>query len=63
MKVGELVVVLGKIDQRIRDKKVDGLVIGTMEQVLCDSQVSVLLENGDIWVGLLREVKKAEEQK
>lgn len=50
--------VVGKLDKRIRDKQVDGPVYGTVDQILSDGQVSVILEDNDIWVGLLREVSK-----
>lgn len=62
MKTGDLVVVLGKIDQRIRESTASGLVIGTLDQFLCDDQVSVILENNDIWVGSKREIVLAQDQ-
>lgn len=62
MKTGDLVVVLGKIDQRIRESTAFGLVIGTLDQFLCDDQVSVILENNDIWVGSKREIVLAQDQ-
>lgn len=58
IKVGDVVMVVGKLDKRIRDKQVDGPVYGTVDQILTDGQVSVILEDNDIWVGLLREVTK-----
>lgn len=58
IKVGDVVMVVGKLDKRIRDKQVDGPVYGTVDQILSDGQVSVILEDNDIWVGLLREVSK-----
>lgn len=58
IKVGDVVMVVGKLDKRIRDKQVDGPVYGTVDQILSDGQVSVILEDNDIWVGLLREVTK-----
>lgn len=58
IKVGDVVMVVGKLDKRIRDKQVDGPVYGTVDQILADGQVSVILEDNDIWVGLLREVTK-----
>lgn len=60
--VGQLVVVTGKLDSRVRDQEQDDLVIGTLDQILVDGQVSVLLENGNIWVGPVREIAPLEEQ-
>ena len=58
IKVGDIVMVVGALDKRIRDKQTDGPVYGTVDQLLSDNQVSVILEDNDIWVGLLREVTK-----
>jgi hypothetical protein len=58
IKVGDVVMVLGKQDKRIRDKNTDGPVYGTVDQILSDGQVCVLMGDGEIWVGLLREVVK-----
>lgn len=62
MKVGDLVVVLGGFDNRVRDHKQETLVIGTLEQLLIENQASVILENNDIWVGEMRHLAKAKEQ-
>lgn len=62
LKVGDIVVVLGAQDSRVRDKQKEGLVIGCIDQLLCDDQVSVLLDGGDIWTGQLKQVVLASEQ-
>lgn len=56
MKLGDLVIVLGKVDTRVRDKLQGELLLGTLEQFLSEEQVSVLLPDGDLWVGKKREV-------
>ena len=61
MKPGDLVVVLGKLDERIRNKE-SGLIVGTLEQIMCDGQLSILLPGGDIWVGSSKLVQLAEGQ-
>jgi hypothetical protein len=59
---GDLVIIVGKLDSRIREKDQGALVYGTVDQLLIDGQVSVILENNDIWVGPKRDVILAEEQ-
>lgn len=58
IKVGDVVLVMGNLDKRIREKQTDGPVYGTVDQILADGQVSVILEDNDIWIGLVREVSK-----
>jgi hypothetical protein len=55
MSEGDIVVVLGKLDDRVRDNSSNELVTGTLVRLLRD-EVSVLLKNGDLWHGLKREV-------
>jgi translation initiation factor IF-1 len=59
---GDLVIVVGKIDTRVRDTINSDLIVGTVEQLLSDQQVSVILENGDLWVGPSRDVVLKSEQ-
>ncbi len=54
--------VLGKIDERIREKTTDGLIKGTLCQMLYDNQVCVILENNDLWIGSIRDIVLADEQ-
>lgn len=58
MTLGTLLMILVKLDNRIKDIDKEQLVIGTLDQILCDNQVSVLLENGDIWVGDKKFIKE-----
>jgi hypothetical protein len=60
MKTGDLVVVLAKLDSRVRDKT-SGLVLGTLDEIYGET-VSVLLPGGDIWRGLRREIQLAKDQ-
>jgi translation initiation factor IF-1 len=59
---GDLVIIVGKIDTRVRDTINSDLIIGTVDQLLSDQQVSVILENGDLWVGPSRDVVLKSEQ-
>jgi hypothetical protein len=60
--LGDVVMVVGNIDTRVREKATDGVVAGTIEQFLFENQVSVLLPDGDIWVGHVREIILLDEQ-
>lgn len=60
--LGDVVMVLGKMDTRVREKDRAQIVAGTIDQFLIDQQVSVLLENGDIWVGSLRDIALLKDQ-
>lgn len=62
MKIGDVVVVLGKLDKRVREQAQEGLVLGTLDQFLDQDRVSVILESMDIWIGLKREVIPYKEQ-
>jgi hypothetical protein len=53
---GDLVIIVGKIDTRVRSADRGDIIVGTVEQLLTESQVSVILENGDLWVGTARDV-------
>jgi len=59
---GDLVIVVGKIDTRVRETISSDLIVGTVAQMLTDNQVSVILENGDLWVGPCRDVVLKSEQ-
>lgn len=60
--IGDVVMVVGKIDTKVREKNREEIVAGTVEQFLVDQQVSVLLENGDVWVGSLRDIVLLKDQ-
>lgn len=62
MNIGDEVVVLDKLDSRIRDKGTNGLTFGTLDQFLLEGQVMVLLENGDLYIGLANMVRPRGEQ-
>lgn len=59
---GSIVIVLGTLDKRIRERQEEGLVFGTLYQISGD-QVIVILDNMDLWVGLRREIRLGDEQK
>lgn len=64
MQPGDLVIVIGKLDNKIREKNYDKLICGTFwcHVRLENGDVAVLLENGDIYVGLRRDVILKSEQ-
>lgn len=55
LKEGDVVLVLGKLDDRVRENSKNGIVEGTVVSVTKD-KVVVLLTNSDLWHGLKREV-------
>lgn len=59
MMLGDLVMVVGKLDERVRQKS-DEERVGTLVTVYGD-EVEVLFANGEIWRGLRREVVLHEE--
>lgn len=62
MNEGDVVVVTGKLDTRIRAVEGNALAIGTVVCIDKDSNVWVLLPSGDFWRGPKREVCLAKEQ-
>lgn len=65
MQPGDLVIIIGKLDEKIRKKSYDELICGTYwcSVRLENADVAVLLENGDIYTGLKRDViLKAEQE-
>lgn len=60
MTLGDVVIVTGKMDTRVRDKDQTVLIKGTVFHVYGDNY-SVLLENGDIYEGTSKDVHLAEE--
>lgn len=65
MKPGDLVVIVGKMDNKIREKDSTKLVVGTYMGTLNieGMECYVMTENGDIWTGLHRDIVKYSEQK
>jgi translation initiation factor IF-1 len=63
VKLGDTVVILTKLDQKVRTKKIDGLLVGTIVQILADNMVVVLLEDGDMLNCNKRELVLEREQK
>jgi hypothetical protein len=64
MQPGDLVIIIGKLDDKIRQRSYDNLICGTYWGAvrLENADVAVLLENGDIYVGLRRDVILKSEQ-
>ena len=62
MKEGDLVVVFGKLDKRIRNKDTDSLTIGTLFYFLTENRVCVIIDDNELWVGERREIAFAAEQ-
>lgn len=63
-KPGDLVVVLGKSNTKCRDQEAGKLMTGTYIGDLrgTNEECYVLLENGDIWVGMRRDLAPLKEQ-
>lgn len=61
MSEGTLVVITGKIDDRIRTHHTEGLVIGTL-WICTQTETIVLMGNGELWRGLKHEIARIEEQ-
>lgn len=62
MNIGDVVIVLGGFDERVRQKEKGELVFGTIFFLYKD-QASVILQNNDIWEGDIKMVRLADEQK
>lgn len=60
--LGDVVMIVGRIDNRIRERTQNGIVSGTIEQFLVDQQVSVILPDNEIWVGMMHEIVLLDEQ-
>lgn len=60
MKEGDLVVVVGKMDNRIKDIDRRELVIGTFVGYISEERVMVLLPNGDMFLGFKYDIVPAE---
>lgn len=66
IKEGSLVVVIGKIDDRIREvskKDEEALIVGTLIGYINDKQVQVLLSDGMLVTTNSRDIVPYEEQK
>lgn len=62
MREGDVVMVVGLLDDRVRDNNATAERIGTVVSVTKD-EVMVLLPNGDLWRGHQRNVFRQEEEK
>lgn len=63
LKEGDLVVVVGKLSNKVRERSKDGLVIGTYIGKISDDRVVVLLDDGEIFIGSSYEIIEEDEQK
>lgn len=61
MKEGDVVVVVGKLDERIREADTSKIVCGTIV-LRANKRVWVLLEDGNFWIGPDHEVVRYEDQ-
>lgn len=61
MQEGDVVLILGHLDDRVRNKTPNESRLGTVIHV-SNEEVSVLLPNGDIWKGNRRDVVLNSEQ-
>lgn len=53
MKEGDIVAVFGELDNRVREKAKDKLIVGTLYYFLTENRVCVIIEhNGyEFWIG------------
>lgn len=64
MHEGQLVVVMGKLDERVRQARAqNGLVVGTIYFIPRKDHVWVLLADGTFWMGPIRDIAPFEDQK
>lgn len=62
MTEGDLVVIIGKLDTRIKDRQNENLTIGTFQGYITNKKVMVLLADGDIFIGNEHEIVSNETQ-
>jgi len=62
MKEGDVVLVVGKLDDRVRESNLEANRIGTIVALTKD-EVIVLLPNGDLWKGNHWNVVRQEEER
>lgn len=63
MKLGDIVIILGDLDNRVRDHDNHGeFVKGTLYCYMTEDRACVILENHDIWTGPKRDICLASEQ-
>ena len=59
---GDIVVVFGQLDKRVRERNSDKLVIGTLYYFLTENRVCVIIDDNELWIGERREIALAAEQ-
>jgi hypothetical protein len=62
LKEGDVVAVLGKLDNRIIERKLNGMVFGTLFYFLTEEQVCVIISDNELWIGPRREIASAKDQ-
>lgn len=62
MKEGDIVAVLGKLDNRIVERKANQLTFGTLYYFLTEERVCVIIDDNELWIGARREIVPAKEQ-
>lgn len=59
---GDIVVVFGQLDKRVRERNLDKLVVGTLYSFLTENRVCVIIDDNELWIGERREIALATEQ-
>jgi hypothetical protein len=59
---GDIVVVFGQLDKRVRERNSDKLVMGTLYYFLTENRVCVIIDDNELWIGERREIALAAEQ-
>lgn len=62
LREGDIVIVFGKLDNRIIERKTDELVFGTLYYFLTEDRACVILNDNELWIGPKREIAPAKSQ-
>lgn len=62
LREGDIVVVFGALDKRVRERNPDKLIVGTLYSFLTENRVCVIIDDNELWVGERREIGLATEQ-
>jgi hypothetical protein len=62
MREGDIVVVFGTLDKRVRERNSNQLILGTLYYFLTENRVCVIIDDNELWIGERREIALATEQ-
>jgi hypothetical protein len=61
MREGDIVVVFGTLDKRVRERNSNQLILGTLYYFLTENRVCVIIDDNELWIGERREIALATE--